>query len=281
MCNIHRRSRRGLRRANKRIDKDQFKILGRILTHMAMLTKTVPIKIAKTVYAILADREPHKKDILNDFLLHCTLEERRVISLGLANYAALSKSDTEYLQSIFIANDLHQIPKMTDFKEQVYIIAEDVILAKTKDFIMNMRDGLPLDLLMTVWRPLTRKSLLRLLEKEAPTVEKIVAAIETEVNYTLSNKEERILHYLKSLVYSLKNNKDMLMKFTVFVTGSSNMPKTIKLIFNHLSSSVRRPIVHTCSNIIELSTSYSSYQEFRKELIQYLSNEYAFQYTQI
>lgn len=43
--------------------------------------------------------------------------------------------------------------------------------------------------------------------------------------------------------------------------------------FNMLSGIARRPIAHTCSNMLELPATYGSYPEFVKEFQQVLSDE--------
>lgn len=267
---------------NKRKEREHFQVLGRVLTHMAIIVKCIPRKIGKTIFSILADRHPTAEDLLDDFLLLSTIEERNIICLGLKDFSALTENNVDFLQSLFIANDLHEVPKAGEFKQQILAIAEHTILDKPKDLVLLMRDGIPLDLLMTVWRPLTRELLHKLLRKETPTVEKLLAVIQTEDNYNLTNKEERVLHFFKSYICSLKEDNDMLTKLLVFITGSANAPNCIKVTFNNvLDPLLRRPIAHTCSNNIELASSYSTYQQFKKEMTAYLRNEYTFHYSQI
>ncbi len=47
----------------------------------------------------------------------------------------------------------------------------------------------------------------------------------------------------------------------------------LEVQFNMLSGLARRPIAHTCSNILELPATYQSYPEFMKEFQQVLSDE--------
>lgn len=265
----------------KRSEKGNLEVLGRVLTHMAILTKTVPTKISRSVFSVLADRQIQKNDVLNDFLSVSTEEERGIIKMGLTNFYGLNKNQLEFLQTFFTSNDLYEVPKKNDFREQILTIAEDVLVEKPRELILAMRNGIPFDLLMTVWRPLTREALCVLLQKEAATVDNVVNVITTEENLDLSNKEEKTLHFLKSYIYSLKENRDLLTTFLIFVTGSANAPRNLKVTFNDLSSSLRRPIVHTCSNVLELSTSYNTFQEFKKEMTLYLRSEYSLQYSQI
>ena len=49
--------------------------------------------------------------------------------------------------------------------------------------------------------------------------------------------------------------------------------KSIKVNFNSLQGLARRPISHTCSCLLELSTSYSSFLEFEQEFSVVLISE--------
>ena len=51
--------------------------------------------------------------------------------------------------------------------------------------------------------------------------------------------------------------------------------KGINVTFNKLSGLARRPISHTCTGTIELSSTYSSLPEFEAELKTVLHSEYS------
>ena len=54
--------------------------------------------------------------------------------------------------------------------------------------------------------------------------------------------------------------------FLRFVSGSSVCStENISIQFNMLAGLGRRPIAHTCSNLLELPCTYTSYIEFEKE----------------
>lgn len=63
--------------------------------------------------------------------------------------------------------------------------------------------------------------------------------------------------------------------FLRFVTGSSVLTSdTINVSFNTLGGAARRPIAHTCSNLLELSNTYCTFfLEFVEEFSALLSNE--------
>ena len=60
--------------------------------------------------------------------------------------------------------------------------------------------------------------------------------------------------------------EDELPLFLRFVTGQDILPhQPIRLMFNRLEGILRRPIAHTCSNLLELSLCYETIQQFSRE----------------
>ena len=77
--------------------------------------------------------------------------------------------------------------------------------------------------------------------------------------------------YLTSFIGNLTPKE--LMAFLRFVTGSSSLSeKGIHISFNTLTGIARRPISHTCSSELQLSSSYISYIEFSEEFYNILRN---------
>ena len=85
--------------------------------------------------------------------------------------------------------------------------------------------------------------------------------------YVLSGlvvNQERIFEYLRLYIGNMENCE--LRRFLRFVTGSSVCSSEgIRVSFNKLSGIERRPIGHTCSSLLELSSCYQSYEEFMQE----------------
>ena len=81
-----------------------------------------------------------------------------------------------------------------------------------------------------------------------------------------NSAQARIFGYLTRLVGNMK--QDELSRFLRFVTGSSVVSeKRINIRFNKLEGIARRPITHTCSCLLELSTSY---RNLNKSLLLFL-----------
>ncbi len=88
---------------------------------------------------------------------------------------------------------------------------------------------------------------------------------------TCNPNQERVFGYLQQFIGNMQNEE--LRLFLRFVTGSSVCTaNAIRVTFNSLEGLARRPISHTCSNILELPSSYLSYLEFATEFKAILNN---------
>ena len=99
---------------------------------------------------------------------------------------------------------------------------------------------------------------------------KVLALLE---DVSLANpNQDRVFGYLQQYIGNMQG--DEARNFLRFVTGSSVCSsRAISVSFNTLEGLSRRPIGHTCSSMLELSSSYSSYLDFANEFKCVLSNE--------
>lgn len=68
-------------------------------------------------------------------------------------------------------------------------------------------------------------------------------------------------------------NEKHLGQFLRYCTGSDLfLSKLIKITFTNMSEFTRRPVAHTCTFLLELSSNYSNYSEFRSEFLSVLQS---------
>ncbi len=90
--------------------------------------------------------------------------------------------------------------------------------------------------------------------------------------YTVDQNQERVIDYLRQYIGDMKAEE--IRRFLRFVTGSSVCTsRAISLSFNALSGFDRRPIGHICSSLLELPSTYSTYEEFATEFRSILYGE--------
>jgi len=228
---------------------EKLPLLGKILTHMAILTQALPNFIARSVYLLLGnlDYQIPKHIIKEDFMWIISHSERILIKKAELSFDTLEEFEKDLLGEFFISNKFFDIPKKCEIEEQIQTIAENVVITKNLDFIKALREGLPL-ICDTFWCALNVDKINYILSQQSATPNKVVKCLKTDLE-DLTARQSTSLYYLKTFIRNLSNQE--LSKFLYFVTGSCNMPSHITVTFTNLSGSLRRPIVHTCSNFIE------------------------------
>lgn len=244
-----------------------------------LLTYTMPHTITRSTYLLLSepDSKISSEILIEDLLQYVSSSERRLIRKAQDRFDSLESFETDLLGEFFIANNFFELPKKETFNEQLLVIAENKLCTKPLPFIKKIKEGIPI-VCEPFWNSLTIDRLNYIFDSQGATADKVLSVITTEKE-DLNTVETTTLYYLKTFIRSL--NKEELRKFLFFVTASSNMPEKITVTFIKLFGISRRPIVHTCSNVIELSTNYLDYYDFASELKSVLSSESAFEYNQI
>ena len=112
-------------------------------------------------------------------------------------------------------------------------------------------------------------------EAKRPTAKKVVKLIQSE---PATEKERQCLDHLKKYIRSLQGN--FLSLFLQFVTGSDVIcfPR-IEVAFSALEGITHRPVVHTCGPLLELPSSYQSYNELSEEFSELLSSKDAWHFN--
>jgi len=142
---------------------------------------------------------------------------------------------------------------------------------ESQNFIKKIKDGIPL-FCEHFFTALTDSKVNFLFEQQVANPNKVVTVLKTDPE-ELNNIQTRTFYFLKTYIKNL--TQENLSKLLLFVTASLHLPD--KIIVSFKTSGY--PIAHTCSNILELSTTYSSYQELKTHLDSILENENSFQYT--
>ncbi|XP_067660955.1 uncharacterized protein [Haliotis asinina] len=195
----------------------------------------------------------------------------------MSHFQSLDDKEMDSLITFFSINGYMGMPNRREISDQISEIAQKELLDTPRPLYEDMRRGIPSSHMSSFWAQLTIDELSALITSQRPTPTKVVDCILAEGEY-IRPEEEKVLYFLKQFVRGL--DQEDLMSFLHFVTGSIHMPDGgIKVSFTKLAGELRRPIVHTCSNLIEISVLYSSFQEFRREMTQYLRNELAFHFS--
>ena len=188
--------------------------------------------------------------------------DRTVLDSSLADFSSLTVQEHDNLLTILGLYGMYTLPTAHNICQLVQSIARQQLLDRPMPFVELIKLGIPDVHRDVFWSLLTVPAIDHLFQQQQPTAQKVQAVIVPEEEH-LRQDQLNTLHFLQQFVSRL--DQDDFCAFLQFVTGSSVMPRQISVTFNTLAGEMRRPIDHTCANTLELSCTYSSYQEFKRE----------------
>lgn len=108
-----------------------------------------------------------------------------------------------------------------------------------------------------------------------PTAKKILKLIKSE---PATDQERQCLDHLKKFIRSLQGNS--LPLFLQFITGSDVIScPNIEVTFTVLEGAARRPVAHTCGPLLEIPSTYQSYNELSEEFCELLHQKEAWHFN--
>ena len=250
-------------------------VLGTILSHGFLSCGYIPIRLAFPVlcFAVLGPTcQIPDGIVMQSFIDYISSYEGKVLRDALQE---TNPSFTVPMQDTLI--DLlsrfgcREMPTPQNLSQLLKNIARHEFLVKPLAGLYALHSGVP-EAHKGFWSMFSVQDLFELYLRLNATSAAVLARIE-EPEQTNSSKA-RVFGFLRQLIGNMKNAEVRL--FLRFVTGSSVLiDKSISVTFNNLHGAARRPISHTCSCTLELSTTYCSYPDFEQEFLTVLSSDEA------
>lgn len=251
---------------------EEFEIIGTIFSHAYLISGILPDRIAfpciaaiflgPTIalsdnclhHSFVASLNIHEASLLNDAL-----------QLGNATY---SDEISDGLTSIFSLAGCRETANARNIERLIIQSARYRFIIKPAAALMALHKGIPKEHAL-FWASISVDKLRALYDLISVTHGKVLKLlIEPEF---LSMAEERVWQYLRQFIGNLTIQQ--LRSFLRFVTGSFVISVyDISVTFNKLEGLARRPISHTCTSTLELSTSYCSLIEFTEEFLSVITN---------
>ena len=239
--------------------------LGRILTHTVAMCKFIPSRMSRSfLLSLIYDTEAVSDEIaLQDFLLYLTAPERMLVHKARSQFSKLTETEFNNLLTMYSVYGLLERPKAAEIDEQLKTMARNELIDRPAPLISLIRKGIPETHKNIFWSCLTLPLVDYIFEAQRPTPQKLLEVVKTDTD-VLRPEEEKVLYLFHQFILSLDQHD--LDAFLLFVTASTIMPNKLLLTFNKLEGLARRPIAHTCTNNLELSITYTSIQELKREL---------------
>lgn len=238
-------------------------VLGMILSHGYLGGGFLPMRIAFPTLAalLLQTTEVSDRILVATFLETVSTVEANVLTKALRASSEFSGSQQVQLASILGRFGSRQLPTFRGLHQQLLQAARFEFLTKPSATLKSISSGIP-ECHRSFWSVMSVGSLystyLALSASPAKVLEQLEEPDLKDVN------QDRVLGYVRQYIGSMTHEEVQL--FLHFVTSSPVCTsRGVRVTFNSTTGAGRRPIAHTCSGILELSSFYQTYEDFRSE----------------
>ncbi|XP_044182403.1 uncharacterized protein LOC122963139 [Acropora millepora] len=250
----------------------EWEAIARILMYGYIKERYFPLPLSRAFVALcLFGEESMTSDfLLSSFKLYISEDERETLQKCLEE-----KIEDEYDDVLdFLSNyKCYRSPTQENILQIVSELAHQEIIQKPR-YVMNC------------WAPILKPmislpdfqsvvTLENLYDIKRPTAKKILKLIKSE---PATDQERQCLDHLKKYIRSLQGKS--LSLFLQFITGSDIIScDTIEVAFSALDGASRRPVAHTCGPLLEIPSSYQSYNELSEEFSELLQHKEAWHFN--
>ena len=257
--------------------KEQFCVIGRIITHEFLLNKKIPVQFCEASFtaALHGEDAVDNDTLLRSFMLYLTQFERDAINAVLSD-ATSSDLKQECLLGIYERFGMTCCPAKNkeELHQRIVGMARAEFVYKPLQFLLWIRQGMECHPEVALRQKLPLAEVRRLYEALVPNKERVLQSL-VHGEY-LMPEQSKVLHFLKAYLGSMDD--ELLQQFVRFVTASTvRLQKSIDVQFTAAVGLQRAPSSSTCSSTLFLPTSYRSYSEFRKEFSLMLNQEDRFE----
>lgn len=258
----------------KRNEIEKFVIIGRIIQHILMLTGTLPAKLSRVALMLIAkpDKEIDSSILLRELLYFVNPYLRKILRIGQKTFDALSDKELDVIQDFFQSNKFFEKPNPKTFRDQIIIIAAEILVETPGRLIKKIRKGVSPEKHTRFWENCDFNVFLDI---QTPTPTKFVNCLITDPY--LTNEESEVLHYFTMFVNCL--DKEQLTKLIFLITGSFLMSDFVYLKFNDNVGLSQKPMFSTCTVTLTLLKTYANYNELKNDLNACLCSEEAMEYS--
>lgn len=236
----------------------------------------MPVRLAfPTISAIIHGTSINIPDriMIHSFLDYLSVHESAILKHALSDCDEQMQSFSNEMVSQLICilswSGCRQSPQPQKLRQLVVQVAHYEFFTKPLGALHALHCGVP-TIHNELWNKFPVERLFALYKALSASPQQVLAKLVEPSAVTPD--EERIFGYLTTFIGNL--SQEELHSFLCFVTGSSSIiANDITISFNKLSGIARRPITHTCSCVLELSTNYLTYRDFSNEFLQVMRSD--------
>ena len=249
-------------------DMAALKTLGCIVSHAYLVCGILPVKLAFPCLAqvLLPQRDITIPDevYLLTFLNSLSIHDQEVLRMAYAEIQEKRGSFSESLmcglQGVLSLYGCRQLPRPDNLRSLTLQLAKFQFALQPSAAICAMRNGIAPQHL-PFWKKMTLGKLYQIYCALSVSPAKVIKMLEDVSVETKA--QEKVLGYFRQYIGNITN--EQLCILLRFVTGCGVCTGPLAVTFNRLDGFKRRPVSHTCSNTLELPSTYTSYIELKRE----------------
>ena len=267
--------------AKRHTARTTFPVLGKIMAHMWVLLGFFPLQLAKSCVLAMSDPD---LDIPSDILLEDYLsfipEAEAILLQRCLQSSSWTESDKRRLIRFFELNQMTVMPSPDNVKEYLLNIAQTHLLDSCQTFVQLMKKGFISETSKVLLQSLNSGNVHRFYEQYGASPESVGQLVDDFYDgIDLRPLEAVVINHVSNAVREM--NQRQVLRFLRWLTGTSAMPRKLDFSFNANSGITRAPVSHTCGNLLEISTQYETYEDFKREFYLVIDSEEAFEFTLI
>ena len=242
-------------------DPSSLPVMGKILSHGYLSSGFLPVKIAFPALAVTLLRI---NEVSDNVLVTTFMETVEAATLSRAFTVPEFSGDMQVrLASILGRFGCRQLPSVDNLRQLLLQVAKFQFITKPSSALQAISSGIPMSH-REFWKQLSVKELYDIYLALTASPDKVLEQLELSEGDPANSNQQRVFDYLTQYVGNMKN--DEVRRFLRFVTGASVcFTERIVVSFNTLTGIARRPIAHTCSSLLILSSTYQTFEEFAKK----------------
>lgn len=240
--------------------KKGWEAVARLLVYGYTSTTYLPpsLSVAFIALCIFGEEQMSNDFLVKSFKLFVSEDEKVAIDICLNGGPEFDNSNDDILE--FLSSyKCFQNPTKENIKAIIFELAHQEIIQKPR-YIANC--WAPIVKGLQVFKPFQSiDDLENIFNEKKVTNKKLVKLLSGS---PVTDAERESFEHLKRFIKNLK--EDGLSAFLQFTTGSNCITcEHIEVTFTSLDGFARRPIAHTCTPLLELPTTYKSFNELSEE----------------
>ncbi len=260
------------------MDVSTLKVIGFVISHAYLVTGLLPVQIAFPCLSLslLGTSVTVSKSILLDsFVKSISIHEAGLVNQALTEIksgaSVFSATVMNGIVLLFSRFNVRELPTPEKFQDMLMNVAHYEFIAKPSSALSIINSGIPSQHI-AFWESINLTYLLSVYQAQCVSSTMVLKMFDDAEGE--NETEERVIGYVRQFIGNMSS--DELAIFLRFATGSAVCSSSqVGVIFNKTSGISRRPIAHTCSPSLELSTTYISYSEFVSEFKACIISEYS------